>query len=113
MQQLDIATYIVKPGETVTVEVEAVKVANFEAYTVDGTVRDPVSESPRTYEFRVTRPPGSQHHTTLTYVFPDDAPDDAEYRTTVSGDEGGSFTGPNIFKSDNVDHCDINFRCRS
>src|SRR4051812_24617833 len=107
MERINVGTYRVKPGETVRVEVRAVKVANFDAYTVDGEVKDPVSDDPRAYEFRVTVSPGFSHLTTMTGFFPDDAPDDARYELFISGDMGGgTFTGPNIRKTDSSMDCD-------
>lgn len=112
MQQLESALYQVEPGEEVTVVVQAIKVANFDTYRVDGALKTPVSNNPRTYQFTVTKPPGLSHRTTLNYFFPEVAPDDAEYRSFVSGDKGGgTFNGPAIQKIDQVDHCDITFRC--
>jgi hypothetical protein len=51
MERINVGTYRVKPGETVGVEVRAVKVANFESYAVDDEVKAPVSDDPRAYEF--------------------------------------------------------------
>jgi hypothetical protein len=113
MQQINVGTYRVKPGETVTVEVTAVGVANFETYTVDDAVKDPVSDDPRAYEFEVTVPPGFPHRTTMTGFFPDDAHDDARYEMFISGDMGGgTFTGPTIRKTDQSMDCNITFRCK-
>ena len=113
MERINIGTYRVKPSETVRVEVRAVKVANLEAYAVDEEVIDPVSDVPRAYEFGVTVPPGSQHRTTMTGFFPDDAPDDARYELFISGDMGGgTFTGPLIKKTDLSMDCNITFRCQ-
>ncbi len=113
MEQINIGTYRVKPGETVRVEVVAVKVANFESYAVDEEVLDPVSDDPRAYEFQVTAAPGSSHLTTMTGVFPDDAPNDARYELFISGDMGGgTFTGPLIKKTDLSMDSNITFRCK-
>ena len=113
MERINVGTYRVKPGETVRVEVSAVKVANFETYVVDEEVKDPVSDDPRAYEFQVTVPPGSQHRTTMTGFFPEDAPEDASYELSISGDMGGgTFTGPDIRKTDLSMDCNISFRCQ-
>ncbi|MDQ3917592.1 MAG: hypothetical protein M3348_03870 [Acidobacteriota bacterium] len=113
MERINVGTYTVKPGETVRVEVSAIGVANLEVYVVDEEVKDPVSDDPRAYEFTVTVAPGSSHLTTMTGVFPDDAPDDARYELSISGDKGGgTFTGPVIRKTDLSMDCDITFRCK-
>lgn len=112
MERVNVGTYTVKPGETVRVEVRAVKVANLETYTVDDKVLDPVSDDPRAYKFQVTAPPGFPHHTTMTGFFPDDAPDEARYELLISGDMGGgTFTGPDIRKTDPSMDCNITFNC--
>lgn len=112
MERTNVGTYRVKPGETVRVEVRAVKVANFETYTVDDEVLDPASDEPRAYEFEVTAQPGFPHRTTMTGFFPDDAPADAKYELFISGDMGGgTFTGPEIRKIDLSMDCNITFHC--
>ena len=114
MERINVGTYRVKPGETVRVEVRAVKVGNFETYVVDDNPPlNPVSKVPRAYEFTVTVPPGAQHRTTMTGVFPNNAPDDARYELFISGDMGGeTFTGPLIKKTDLSMDCNISFRCQ-
>ena len=111
MEQINIGTYRVKPGETVRIEVVAVD--NRESYAVDEEVLDPFSDDPRAYEFTVTATPGSSHLTTMTGVFLDDAPDDAQYQLFISGDKGGgTFIGPVIKKTDLSMDCNITFRCK-
>jgi hypothetical protein len=113
MEKINIGTYQVKPGEMVRIEVTAVGVENFEVYTVDDERKDPVSDAPRAYEFRVTVPPNFAHLTTMTGVFPNDAPSSARYELFISGDMGGeTFTGPLIRKTDLSKDCDITFRCK-
>lgn len=113
MERINVGTYRVKPGETVRVEVRAVKVANLKTYVVDEEVKDPVSDEPRAYEFQVTVAPGFSHFTTMTGVFPDDAPDDARYELFISGNMGGeTFTGPVIRKTDLSMDRNITFRCQ-
>lgn len=115
MQQIDIARYRVKQGEEITVEVEAVQIANFDSYTVDGEDLPPFSNAPRTYKFMATAAPDFQHRTSLTFFFPQDAPDTALYRVFVSGDKGGgTFNGPVVRKGDagNDGLIDFNLRFR-
>ncbi|MFL6210829.1 MAG: hypothetical protein ACJ74W_18415 [Pyrinomonadaceae bacterium] len=112
MERINVGTYRVKPSETIRVEVRAVHVQNFETYTVDDAPKDTVSDDPRAYEFEVTVPPGFPHRTTMTGFFPDDAPDDAKYELFISGDMGGgTFTGPEIRKTDLSMDCNITFHC--
>jgi hypothetical protein len=115
MQQTDISRFRVKQGEEITVEVEAVLMANFDSFTVDGEDVPPASNAPRTYRFTATQQPDFPHRTTLTFVFPEDADDNALYRVFVSGDQGGGrFDGPVVGKedggSDGVIDCDLTFR---
>lgn len=112
MERLNSALYTVSQGEVVTVTVQAVKVANFDSYTVDSVVQTPVSNNPRTYEFTASKPPGMNIRTAVSLFFPDEAPDDAEYRVFVSGDRGGSgtFNGPVVRHGDDIEDVSITFR---
>jgi hypothetical protein len=111
MQRLNSALYTVSPGETVTLTVQAIKVANFDGYVVEAVPQSPVSNTPRTYRFTVNKPAGANVHSSMSYFFPDDAPDDAEYRVFLAGDQGGgTFNGPVVHKPDGIDHCDFSFR---
>jgi hypothetical protein len=111
MERLNSALYTVSQGEVVTVMVQAVKVANLDSYTVDSVVQPPVSNDPRTYAFTVSKPSGMNHRTAVSFFFPDEAPDDAEYRVFVSGDQGGGvFDGPAVSKEDDIEDISITFR---
>jgi len=111
MQRLNRSLYTVSQGEVVTVRIQAVKVANFDSYVVDAIVQTPVSNNPRTYRFTALKPPGRNHRTAVSIFFPDEAPDDAEYRIFVSGDQGGeTFDGPVVHKADEIEDINITFR---
>lgn len=100
MQQITRAIYIVDANETVTVEVEAIKVNNFITFSIDGMPLPSISETPRTYRFNVTIGAGLTHFGIVTCFFPDSAPDDAMYQVFVTGSQGGGrFTGSNILKT--------------
>jgi hypothetical protein len=111
MQQDESSLYTVRPGETVTLRVQAVKVGNNVGYVVEAVPQTPVSNNPRTYRFTVAKPAGGNIHSSMSYFFPEEAPNEAEYRVFISGDQGGGeFNGPVVHKPDGIDHCDISFR---
>lgn len=104
MKQITRSIYLVEANEEVTVEVVATKVGNFVIFALDGATPNPISNSPITYQFKVTVGAGLTHFGMISCHFPNSAPappDGAKYEIFVSGDKGGSkFTGSDIVKTD-------------
>lgn len=113
MNQITRSIYLVKPGEVVTVEIEATKVGNFATFSLDGASLKPLpGVSPLTYTFTVTAAPGFDHFGIISCHFPTIAPDDAFFQIFVSGSMGGGrFTGSDIRKTDLSWSRSIEFRC--
>ncbi len=114
MRQQNIGVFIVAPNEIVTVEVEAIKVGNFETFTVDGGLKDPLpGVDPPTYKFPVTVGVCFAHFSNVSCHFPDGTPDDARYEVFVSGSNGEErFTSHVIRQTHLLRHRNIEFRCR-
>lgn len=114
MRQQNIGVFIVTPNELVTVEVEAIKVGNFETFTVNEELKDPLpGVSPPTYQFPVTVDVCFTHFSNVSCRFPEETPDDARYEVFVSGsDGGGRFTSHVIRQTHLLKRRNIEFRCR-
>ncbi|HEX6623572.1 MAG TPA: hypothetical protein VF064_07650 [Pyrinomonadaceae bacterium] len=114
MRRQNIGVFIVAPGEIVTVEVEAVEVGNFETFTVDEELLDPLpGVSPPTYQFPVTVDVCFAHFAHVSGFFPEGTPDTARYEVFVSGSEGGERLRSHVIrKTHDLDSRDIEFRCR-
>ena len=112
MQQIDLSTYEVEDGEEVTVEIVAIQVGNFSAFTLDGEeMEEEPGTDPKTYKFIVTVGQHLTHFGNVSCLFPEDAPDEAMFKIFVSGDMGGGrFIGPDIKKTDASPDCDLDFR---
>ena len=112
MIQIDPLTYLVGAQENVEVEVEAVQTGNTTGFSVDGEDIPPdAGVIPRTFSFQVSVGPGLTHFGTVDCHFDNSAPDTAQFRIFVSGDQGGGrFTGPVVKKTHSLQSRDLEFR---
>lgn len=112
MRQIQRSFYAVQPGEVVTVQVQATKVGLFVFLAFNGSPVSASNTSPLTFTFTITAPSGGTDFAVVSCHFPSSAPDDADYQLFLSGSAGGgTFTGSDIAKSDDIWDRDITFNC--
>ena len=101
MTQITRANYVVNSGETVEVTIQADKVGEFVAASLDGSTLKAVSNAPLLYRFSITKGSGAAQFLVIICHFPSVAPDDAFYQFFLSGSTGGGqFTGSDVVKTD-------------
>lgn len=100
MQQITRAIYSVDTGETITLTVTASKVGDFATASFRGSPLTATGTSPLTYEFKIAATSGNSDFLSVFVHFDNAAPDDATFQLSFAGSNGGSFTGPDIQKTD-------------
>src|SRR5262245_25103659 len=111
MVQISSTRFTVTKGEIVTIEVDALGTAVMCAAAVDGTELNPVTESPRTYQFKITKSTGKVTHFAFAGIFsPSPPPEGAAYSLFAQGDRGGNqFTGPQLSPANQASQVDMRF----
>jgi hypothetical protein len=100
MKQIDTGHYAVKAAETVTLTIEAQKVAEDLAVSLDGNPLAPASNNPATYTFTVSSSADAQFLDIECHFSASD-PDDAYYQFFVKGSLGGGpFNASSARKKD-------------
>jgi hypothetical protein len=96
MNQLDMSNFEVAPGETVTIEITAIKVGELVTLALDGQSISSSSTGPKCFNITASTTIGTRHFGRLGFTFPPATPPDASYKYIVSGSQGGSFTGRDV-----------------
>jgi hypothetical protein len=100
MKQTDSGHYDVVTGENVTLTIEANKVAEDLAVSLDGTTLNPKSHNPASYIFPITNNAGAEFIDIQCHFSAAD-PNDAYYQFYVQGSSGGGkFNASSIRKQD-------------
>ncbi len=100
MKQTDSGHYDVVTNEKITLTIEAFKVNEDLAVSLDGTTLNATSHAPAVYNFAITKTTGAQFiDINCHFSAPD--PDDAYYQFWVQGSNGGGkFNASSIRKQD-------------
>jgi hypothetical protein len=100
MKQIDTGHYDVVFGEKITLTIEAYKVAEDLAVSLDGATLNASSHDPAVYFFNITKATGAQFIDIACHFSAPD-PDDAYYQFCVEGDKGGGkYKASSIRKQD-------------
>ncbi len=111
MTRINKLTYKVQQNERITLGISAVTVSEDGAvFAVDGHTVAP-DGPPRSFTFTATRPAGQRHKGVLVATFAGlgSGATMARFETHLSGDKGGDFSGPTIFREDIVHKAELTF----
>jgi hypothetical protein len=100
MKQTDSGHFDVASGERITLTIEAYKVNENLAVSLDGATLNPSSHNPAVYQSNIEKTAGAQFiDINCHFSAPD--PDDSYYQFYVEGSEGGGrFNASSIRKQD-------------
>lgn len=100
MKQIDTGHYDVVTREDITLTIEAHKVAEDLAVSLDGSTLSPSSHNPAIYGFPITKTAGAQFIVIECHFSAAD-PNDAYYQFYVEGSKGGGkYNASSIRKQD-------------
>ena len=100
MQQDTETTYIVAPGEEVTVEIQALQIADTAILTIPSVALQEVSTTPRVYRFTINQGAGHTIFGMVTCDFSSTGNNGASFQVFVSGSGNERFPGRLTRKTD-------------
>jgi hypothetical protein len=118
MRKVNDFSYEVSPGENIAIEITPTNFGgsapDVEAVLDGNDLHNSGTNDAPIYKFSASKPVGQTHRVLMEFIFFDDAPNNAFYQVSISGqNDVGCPCGFTISKADQVKEAGIRFRVRA